>query len=63
MFLEKLEIRVGYLFTNTKRGCYVSELAKFYANNLGELLGVSAESFDAYVHEERAYLVRSGCWN
>ena len=77
MFLEKLEAQ-GWLelFTNTKGGCSVSELAKFYANcvvtnevvtsivngqklcfdasDLGELLGVLAKDFDAYVHEDKS---------
>jgi len=55
--LEKLEVQ-GWLdpFTNTKRGCSVSDLAEFYANNFGELLGVSAEGFDVYVREDKSVL-------
>ena len=57
VFLEKLEGK-GWLdpFTNTKRGCYVSELAQFYANDLGDLLGVSVEGFDVYVCENKSVL-------
>jgi len=39
VFLENLEDQ-GWLdlFTNTKRGCFIPELAEFYANDLDELL-------------------------
>jgi len=31
-------------------------LAEFYANDLGDLLGVSTEGFDVYVREDKSLL-------
>ena len=57
VFLEKLEARGQLdLFTNTKIGCSIPELAEFYANDLNELLGVSTEGFDVYVREDKSVL-------
>jgi len=35
----------------------------FYAGDLGELLGVSSEGFDVYVHEDKSVLGDEHCWN
>jgi len=55
VFLETIEVQ-GWLdlFTNIKRGCFVPKLAKFYANDLDELLGVSAKGFDVYEREDKS---------
>jgi len=42
-----------HLFTNNTSGCSVPKLAEFYDNDFDELLGVSAEGFDVYVHENK----------
>jgi len=42
-----------HLFTNSTTGYFVLELAKFYDNDFDELLGVSVEGFDVYVHENK----------
>jgi len=41
------------LFTNSTSGCSVPELAEFYDNDFSELVGVSVEGFDVYVHENK----------
>jgi len=42
-----------HLFTNSTSGCSVPELAEFYDIDFDELLGVSVEGFDVYVHENK----------
>jgi len=42
-----------HLFTNSTTDCSLPEFVQFYDNDSDKLLGVSAEGFNVYVHENQ----------